>query len=348
MACLVKKKGGFQKLTTGLCGLLLVTMGGAGCGLQKQAAISGRTMGTVYHITVVTGIWMDTGRLKKAVEKRLAAINNSMSTYMPTSEISRFNALQESGNGIDASSDFLSVINTARIIYDLTDGAWDGTVWPLVKLWGFNRTEVQQSVPDANQIDAALACVGFDGITVVDGRVIKQDPCILLDLASIAKGYGVDQVAGLLKQKGVNDFIVEIGGEVYAAGVKKNGKKWRVGLNVPEDSARLNAVRKAVAVSDMAVATSGDYRNYFMVDGKKYSHVLDPVTGYPVDNNVVSVTVIADSCVMADGLATALMVMGPTRGVSLADSLEKTECLITVRPAGGEFVDYASKGFDTY
>lgn len=326
--------------------LLLMAVGTAGCGLQKEASFSGRTMGTVYHITVVTGLWTDTGRLKKAVDNRLAGINKSMSTYMPTSEISRFNAVYEAGRGIDASRDFLAVLKVARRIYELTNGAWDGTIWPLVKLWGFNGTEIPQAVPEAGAIKDALACVGFSGIKIETGRVIKEDPCLILDLASIAKGYGVDQVAELLKRKGIADFIVEIGGEVYAAGVKKNGEQWRVGVNVPEDTAQFTDIRRTVTVSDKAVATSGDYRNYVVIDGKKYSHVLNPKTGYPVDNKVASVTVVADSCVMADGLATGLMVMGPETGIPLVESLDDTECLITVRPVDGELKDYASEGFD--
>ncbi|MDY6903595.1 MAG: FAD:protein FMN transferase [Thermodesulfobacteriota bacterium] len=328
--------------------ILLMGVGGAGCCFQKKASFSGRTMGTVYHIVVVTDIFTNTGRLQQAVDDRLAAINNSMSTYIPTSEISRFNTIFEAGKGFDASRDFLTVLKTGKEIHALTNGAWDCTIWPLVKLWGFNHKEIQQTVPDRAAIETALACVDFAGITIKKGQVFKQSPCIVLDLASIAKGYGVDQVADLLKQKGITDFIVEIGGEVYASGCKKNGDQWRVGVNVPEASAEINAVRQTVAVSNKAVATSGDYRNFFVADGKTYSHLLNPATGYPVDNNVVSATVIAGSCVMADGLATALMVMGPADGVPLVNSLENMECLMTVRQADGNYLDYKSAGFEGY
>ncbi len=317
----------------------------AGCGIDKQRTFSGRTMGTVYHITVVTGWLTRIGTLKKAVEKKLYEINMSMSTYIPDSEISRFNTCAKPGEPFDVSNDFLQVARTGRRLFELTGGAWDGTVWPLVRLWDFDRHDPAPSVPAEEEIKKVLRCVGYSHIHIDrTGRLTRDLPCVLLDFASIAKGYGVDAIAGVLKNLGVHDFIVEIGGEVYASGRRKDGKPWRIGINTPRSDASVYQVREVIELSDRAVATSGDYRNYFVIGGRKYSHVLDPRTGWPVETGVVSVSVVAGNCMFADGLATALMVMGPEKGIGLVNRLDNVECVITVRHRDGAYEDYTSAG----
>jgi thiamine biosynthesis lipoprotein len=188
--------------------------------------------------------------------------------------------------------------------------------------------------------------VGFDRIRLdPSGTISKTDPAVTLDLASIAKGYGVDAIARLLGDEGFDHFLVEIGGEVYARGRRKDGKPWRVGINRPDRQAAFNDVYQAVPLTDRAMATSGDYRIFFQVDGQSYSHILDPRTGRPVTNGVVSATVVADNCTVADGLATALMVMGPEKGVALVNRLPSVACLIVVRQADGTLTDHPSSGF---
>jgi FAD:protein FMN transferase len=190
--------------------------------------------------------------------------------------------------------------------------------------------------------------VGFDGITITpQGRLVKGDGRLTLDLASIAKGYGVDALARLLAEQGFRDYLVEVGGEVFAAGRRPDGKPWRVGINRPDRAAGYSEVYKVVALSDKAFATSGDYRNYFEAGGRTYSHILDPRTGYPIDNGVVSASVMADTCTQADGLATALMVMGPAAGLDLVERLPHVEALIIVRQADGSLEEHGSKGFPT-
>jgi thiamine biosynthesis lipoprotein len=303
-------------------------------------------MGTTYHIKVVAGFFTSAETLQQDIDERLVAINRSMSTYDPTSEISRFNAIQSTEETFSPSADFLKVLKVAAEIHHLTEGAWDGTLDPLITLWGFGRKGTASNVPDQAQIDQAMAHVGFDLIQLDDaGKMRKANPAVTLDLASIAKGYGVDAVSRLLGEKGFENFLVEIGGEVYARGHRKDGKAWRVGINRPDREAAFDDVYKTLSLANQAMATSGDYRIFFQVGDQFYSHIIDPRTGWPETSGVVSATVVAANCTVADGLATALMVMGPENGVALVDQLPSVECLIVVRRPDGTFSDHPSKGF---
>jgi FAD:protein FMN transferase len=314
--------------------------------LEREYSFSGNTMGTTYHIKVVTRYFFNTSHLKKKVDKRLDDINKSMSTYIRTSEITGFNQSTDIDKEYRVSSDFLFVMTMAEEIYRLTRGAWDGTVKPLVDLWGFSNAGRQETIPDREKIQTLLQAIGFHWIYVSkDGYLRKKIPQITVDLASIAKGYAVDEISKLIRQNGMDDFIVEIGGEVYGSGVRKDKQPWRVGINAPRSDAPSDLVYEAVSLHDKAMATSGDYRNFFEKNGIRYSHILDPKTGYPVKNGVVSVSVISDNCTFADGLATGLMVMGPDAGIELTNRLPKTECLIIVQNADGSLSDHYSTGF---
>lgn len=306
---------------------------------------SGKTMGTTYHITVVSPDDGGSRDLQGRISRRLETINLSMSTYREESEISRFNRLDRIGEALCPSADFAAVMAVAADIHRLTGGAWDGTVGPLVALWGFGRIPKAPAVPREPEIVSTRQAVGFDKIArTADGCFSKRHPAVSLDLASIAKGYGVDAVAELIKTAGYANFIVEIGGEVYAAGTRADGTPWRVGINTPRKDAGFAQVYLAVPLRDRALATSGSYRNFFEIDGRTFSHVLDPRTGYPVQNGVVSASVIADNCTLADGLATAIMVMGPRQGIELVDRLDGVECLIVTDDGAGRLVDHFSSG----
>lgn len=331
-------------IQTTLLFFLLILL--AGCGLKKEVAFSGKTMGTTYHIKVVAGVFTRTADLQKKIDARLEDINKSMSTFRKDSEISRFNTFQKAGEKFEISDDFYNVLTVAKKIYAETGGAWDGTVKPLVDLWGFGNGRIRHTVPEKSQIKALLSEVGFDNIDILpDHCLVKKKADITLDLASIAKGYGVDQVAALIRDNGINNFLVEIGGEVFASGFRKDGKKWKVGINRPQENAPFNQVYRVIDIHDKGFATSGDYRNYFEVHHKRFSHVIDPRTGYPVDNGVVSVSILADECTFADGLATAVMVLGAEKGIELVNRLEDTECFIVTRNKKGALVDHYSKGF---
>ncbi|BBO69555.1 FAD:protein FMN transferase [Desulfosarcina alkanivorans] len=324
----------------------MILLACGGCQPERELRLAGKTMGTTYHIKVVAGLFTSGADLQEQIDDRLAAINASMSTYDPGSEISRFNGIDSTSESFSPSNDFLNVLQVAAELHRLTNGAWDGTLDPLITLWGFGRKGTVDRVPGDDDIDRALAHVGFGRIRLdPSGTIGKTDPAVTLDLASIAKGYGVDAIARLLGERGFSNFLVEIGGEVFARGRRKDGVPWRVGINRPDKGAALDDVYRAVPLTDRAMATSGDYRIFFQVGDRTYSHILDPRSGRPVSSGVVSATVVAANCTVADGLATALMVMGPKEGLALVDRLAAVECLIVVRQPDGTLIDHPSSGF---
>ena len=316
------------------------------CEARTEHLIQGRTMGTIYRVKVVSSASGEIPGLKEKIERRLGEINRSMSTYMPDSEISRFNSFQQTGVKFKISDDFYQVMRVAEKVYQLSDGAWDGTINPLVDLWGFGREGIKTVIPDQTEIRRLRESVGFHYIEIMaPGYLIKKMPQITLDLSSIAKGYGVDAVAAVLRDDGFENFLVEIGGEIVAAGLRKDGGQWRIGINRPQKNAAINSVYKVVNLQDRAFATSGDYRIFFEIDGVRYSHVINPRTGYPVTNGVVSVSVLAADCTLADGLATAIMVMGHQKGLALINRLKGVEGLIIVEEPDGSLRDFFSMDF---
>ena len=323
-----------------LCALIGV------CDAKREHLIQGRTMGTTYHITVVTGHLKGISGLKEKIDVRLNEINHVFSTYMNDSEISRFNALNKADEKFRVSNDFIQIMQVGRKIHQLSEGAWDGTVNPLVDLWGFGPTQREPKIPAASAIRELLHRVGFDRIQIKEPNfILKNSPRITLDLNSIAKGFAVDQVSQLIAASGFKNYLVEIGGEVYAAGLRKDSKKWRIGINKPQKDAAFNEVYKVVSLSNKAFATSGDYRNFFEIDKVRYSHVIDPRTGYPVSNGIVGVSIIANNCTLADGLATAIMVMGVEKGMPLVNRLDNVEGLIVVEESDGSLTDFHSTNF---
>jgi thiamine biosynthesis lipoprotein len=332
-----------------IAGLLIILFFTTGCNGKKEVLLSGKTMGTTYHITILTGYFQNSDDLKDKIDHRLKEINQSMSTYIGDSEISRFNASRKNGERIKVSADFLAVMAVAEKIYQLTGGAWDPTVGPLVNLWGFGSAGEKNRVPRKDEIQARLPEIGFKHIDITaQGFLVKKKPDISLDLNSIAKGFAVDAVSDLIRKQDLENYLVEIGGEIYASGLRTDGKPWRVGINRPQIDAPFNQVYKVVLLRNQAFATSGDYRNFFILNGKRYSHVIDPRTGYPVANGVVSVSILADTCTFADGLATAIMVLGPESGLELVNRIDNVECLIVVEEKSGALKDYFSSGFKDY
>ncbi len=308
-----------------------------------EFSLNGATMGTTYHIKVVTVSGIDAKALQTRIDQRLEQLNQSMSTYRPDSEISRFNQLKSIDTKFEVSADFLSVMLAADAVNGLSGGAWDGTVNPLVNLWGFGRSGPIEKLPSAQAVSDALKNVGFDQIEVsAKGFLKKLRPEVTIDLASIAKGFGVDQVAQLLETVGAKNYLVEIGGEVYASGRRPDGKRWRVGINQPVKNGAMDAVYKALDLENQAMATSGDYRNFEVIEGRAFSHIIDPRTGYPVNHGVVSASVVAPNCTLADGLATALMVMEPEKGITLLNRLEAVDGLIIVQKSDGSLENHWS------
>ena len=300
-------------------------------------------MGTTWHVTVVGRTTV--AGLREKIDRRLEDINQSLSTYREDSEINRFSRFRRVGEEFPVSRDFLRVMTTAARVFALSAGAWDGTVRPLVDLWGFGPSPPVAEPPAPGKVEALLREVGFDRIEIRPGALVKRQASVTLDLSSIAKGYGVDQVAEVVRGQGFSDFLVEIGGEVFGAGSRRDGGPWRVGINRPRVEAAPDEVYRVVALRDAAFATSGDYRSFFVRDGVRYSHVLDPRTGRPVANGVVSVSVLAPDCTLADGLATAVMVMGAEAGLALVERLSGVEALVVVETKDGQLEDHPSSGF---
>jgi len=316
-------------------------------GLAEQYVISGKTMGTFYNIKIISTSSLSTDLWKKKIDIRLKELNSRLSTYAPKSEISRFNRTPKN-TPFKISNDFHKVLTKAATLYQLTHGAWDGTVKPLVDFWGFGTKKSLKTLPGQEQINAIMQDIGFDKLTISDHTLSKKGSRIRLDLGSIAKGYGVDAVASLLKRSGFNHFLVEIGGELFASGKNQKGNQWTVGISKPKKKYAQQILHKVIRLNNMAVATSGNYRNYIKIDQKFYSHIINPATGYPVDNRVVSTSVISKDCTFADGLATALMVMNVKDSLLLVNRLEDVECLIIVQDENKEFQNMYSKHFGSF
>lgn len=276
-------------------------------------------MGTTFNVQIVDpDDSVDSDVLKSEVQATLDNIESSMSTYLPESELSRFNALSTT-DWFGVSANLCAVIEDAQALSRSSGGAFDVTVGPLVGLWGFGPDGSISAPPDAERIEELMQAVGNDKLHADCSRpaVRKDDGRLKVDLSAYAKGYGVDQVSGLLDSYGIGDYLVEIGGEVRARGSNGRNVSWSIGIEAPQRGSR--SVARVVRLHDAAMATSGDYRTYFESAGSFYSHTIDPRTGYPVSHNAAAVTVVADTTAFADGMATALLVLGPDEGLKLAE-----------------------------
>lgn len=261
----------------------------------------GMVFGTIYHIT-----YQSDTNYQKEIEAELQKVDNSLSPFNKTSIISCVNRNEK----VKVDEMFSEVFQLAEKISGDTYGAFDITVAPMVNAWGFGFKT--GNPPTKQTIDSLRAIVGFHTVSLQDGYVIKKNPKTMLDCSAIAKGYGTDVVARFLKKKGVQNFMVEIGGEIVVNGNSEKLQPWRIGINKPTDDS-LNtsqAIQDVVSVSNIAMATSGNYRNFYYKNGKKYAHTIDPKTGYPVQHNILSATVFADDCATADAYATSFMVLG--------------------------------------
>ena len=255
--------------------------------------------------------------LQSRITSELDGVNEKMSHYREDSELSRFNRSNEIDPFLISSNTF-EVFRQAEELSELTHGAFDVTVGPLVNAWGFGPMGLPERVPTDDEIAAIMAKVGFDKLELdaEHSTIQKSEPSIVCDLSAIAKGYGVDRVAVALDAEEFRNYMVEVGGEVRTRGLNDLGVPWRIGIEKPTEGGR--SIQKVVSLSGLAMATSGDYRNYYEVDGVRISHMIDPRSGRPITHRLASVTVIDNRCVRADGWATALMVLGPEEGYALA------------------------------
>jgi thiamine biosynthesis lipoprotein len=316
----------------------------AGGNEPRLVEFSGPTMGTWFTVKLVdppTSIDVET--LEAGVGDVLASVDALMSTYRSDSELSRLNRFDEP-DWFGVSPDTAAVIDAALHVGRLTGGAFDVTVSPLVNLWNFGpvrRTE--DRVPSAAEIDDVMARIGFEKIEVrlSPPAVRKERDDLSIDLSGIAKGFAVDRVADRLRQDKIQNYMVDVGGEVKALGHNANGDPWRIGVESPKSDQRPIRV---IPLDDLAVATSGDYRNYFEQDGVRYCHLIDPRSGRPIGHKLASVSVIGPDCARADALATALMVLGPDDGYNLAVK-EDLAALFLVKTDAG-FVEKTTPRFE--
>lgn len=302
-------------------GLLAVLALGACEGAPDKVTLQGQTMGTYWRVSYLAeGGAPAPAAVKTQLEDALVAVNASMSTWDPQATISQFNN-GESLEPFPIEPAFATVVAAAQAVSAASGGAFDVTVGPLIDLWGFGAGgERRAAPPSAEAIGEAQARVGFGKLVVrADPPSLQRTaPGVEVDLSALAKGYGVDVLAAVLGEAGLGNYLVDIGGEVRARGVNDRGVPWRIGVEVPDPSAR-GLVQEALPLKDLSLATSGDYRNFFEADGVRYSHTIDPRTGYPIPQRVASVTVAHREALWADAWATAMNVLGPEAGLALAE-----------------------------
>jgi thiamine biosynthesis lipoprotein len=308
---------------------------------NQETHITGPTMGTTYNVKFVPVVGVDKETLKQQIEQSLIDINLLMSTYIENSELSRFNQWS-SVEPFPMSARTLQVLNEAKRLGNMSDGLLDVTVGPLVNLWGFGPQSRPVKMPSDELIKMTRQQVGLNKLTLGPSWASKTEPTLYVDLSTIAKGFAVDQLAELLGTHEITNYLVEIGGEMRLSGLKASGTPWKIAIEKPETDQR--SVQKIISIGTNAVATSGDYRNYYETDGVRYSHLINPNTGYPISHNLVSVTVIHPSSMTADGLATALNVMGKEKALELAETFNIAVLLITKEKDG--FNEYTSVKFE--
>lgn len=299
--------------------------------------IEGQAQGTTYHIT-----YFDKAdrNFQADIEKILADFDKSVSTYIPTSIISRINSNQKN---VVPDKYFITCFNKAREVWKNSDGAFDPTIYPLVNAWGFGPGKKQKI--EKAKIDSILKFVGFHLITLQGNKIIKQDPRVSLDFNAFAQGYSVDVVSDFLNSKEINSYLVEIGGEVYAKGKKPDGENWEVGIEKPIDNKdSANPLKAIVKLENIAISTSGNYRRFFIEDGIRYVHHIDPKTGYPTKNNLLSASVFAKDCITTDANATALLVMGLEKAKTFLAAHKELQAYLIYSDDKGNYQVYETPG----
>jgi thiamine biosynthesis lipoprotein len=304
-------------------------------------SFGGFTQGTTYSITYESP---DSTVYKEDIEILLANFDSSLSTYNQYSTITKIN-----NNQSNSTDSYLHTVFTkAEEVYKTTNGAFDITVAPLVNAWGFgfhNKSEITNSL-----VDSLLEFVGFSKISIKDSFIIKSDPRIMIDMNAIAQGYSVDIVADFLEKKGVDNYLVEIGGEVKTKGLNPKQKPWRIGIDKPADNNMIPGknLQAIITLTNKSLATSGNYRKFYEHNGVKYSHTINPKTGYPVTHSLLSATVTANDCMTADAYATAFMVMGLEKAYELAINLADIEAYFVYSDENGQYQVKSTPGINQW
>ncbi len=302
-------------------------------------------MGTTYLVSIVNKSDNNIGsaNLQYSIDSLLNSFNNIFSTYDPESEISRINS-DTSQKVFPVSLQFYNLVLKSKLLFEDTDGAFDITINPLMALWNFNTNFSPENIPAETDIRETLSIIGMNHISLSNQTIYKEFPQLQFDTNAIAKGRGVDVVANFLSSLGFQHFMVEIGGEVFVSGVNKNQKTWKIGIKHPEQfSPEITAV---ASLRNAGMATSGTYQKYFTFNGKNYAHILDPETGWPIEHDIVSATVIAETCARADAIATALMVLGFENALQWVEKRDGVECYLIRRDKDtGDYITGYSENF---
>ena len=309
---------------------------------QKEiVSIKGNTMGTTYNVKFlpITNNPIEIEENYIIIEKILKDINQQMSTYIPSSEISTFNQLQ-STDWFKISEDFSNVLKKSFNYYEMSDGHYDITVMPLVNLWGFGP-EIFESPPTQALIDSVMIFIGQDLIELENQKIRKKDPRVQIDLSSIAKGYAVDKIFNTLNK--YEDLFIEIGGEIRT---RSKNKDWKIGINTPSITNFENDIELVITLNNLSIATSGNYRNFYIIDDKFYHHEINPKTGYPISSNLGSISIISDkSCLDADGLSTMFYTIEKDLASDMVENLDNIESLSIIVNSDKTFTKVFSSNF---
>ena len=312
------------------------------CSGEKPAAYhydEGLVFHTVYHFT-----YESPKNYQSQIEEELQRFNASLSPFEPHSLISRFNSNDSTARADDW---FTAVFTRAKEVWQDTEGAFDPTVSPLINAWGFGFKSGIPVTPAV--VDSLWQLVGMERVSLADGRLLKDDARMTLDFSAIAKGFAVDVVVSFLRARGVENYLVEIGGEVAARGRNARGELWRVGIDTPdENNVAGGEIQEVVVLDDAALATSGNYRNFRIVDGKRVAHTIDPTTGYPAVHSLLSATVLAPDCMTADAYATAFMVLGVEKSLEIAERHDGMEAYLIYAVDSAENAVAMTSGMEEY
>jgi len=311
-----------------------------GCGEElpskQKMVVEGYAQGTTYNVTYIS---TDGINHQRAIDSMLIEIDNSLSTYQKRSIISKFN---QADSIIEVDQMFIDVFNISKKVFTKSNGAFDPTVAPIVNAWGFGFENLHST--DSTVIDSLFQFVDFNKITLNDDEAIKQRIGMMLDFNAVAQGYSVDVLAELLQSRGINNYLVEVGGELKAKGVNINDTLWRIGIDRPLPDLKEREIEAIINLDNKALATSGNYRKFYEKDGMKYSHTINPKTGYPVKHNLLSVTVVADNCGFADAYATAFMVLGMEKAKEILSKDKSLEALFIYSDENGDLQTFITDG----
>lgn len=308
--------------------------------LKKEVKVEGYAQGTTYKVLYLN---KDGKNYQRSIDSLLIEIDNSLSTYQKNSIISKFNRVDTS---LVVDKMFVDVFNASKEVYLATDGAFNPTIAPIVNAWGFGF----ENELNANQktIDSLLQYVDFDALSIENGIASKSNPFIMLDFNAIAQGYSVDVLSNFLELKGVENYMVEVGGEIRVKGNNMNDTLWRIGIDKPLENLESREIEAVINLDNKSLATSGNYRKFYEKDGIKYSHTINPKTGYPVEHTLLSATVITDNCMYADAYATAFMVVGLEKSQKLLQDNKNLEALLIYTDKDGNLITYTTKSIGNF